>query len=62
MASSLYDDDILDGTPLNDPSMETIEDDENSVPLVGLRVAANWSENDFGFDPTGMASTNVNSR
>nr|CAH8831746.1 unnamed protein product [Trichobilharzia regenti] len=49
MASSLYDDlDVLDGTPLDNlaSSSNDSSDKSGSVPLVGLRVTANWSEND----------------
>lgn len=59
MASSLYDDlDVLDGTPLGDPTSDN-PNSTNAPPLVGLRVTANWPESDpsFGLNPA-TSSTN----
>ncbi|CAH8833965.1 unnamed protein product [Trichobilharzia szidati] len=67
MASSLYDDlDVLDGTPLDNlaSSSNDSSDKSGSVPLVGLRVTANWSESDTAsgqYGTNASASANSNS-
>lgn len=59
MAASLYDDlDVLDGTPLSATETNTT----SSVPLVGLRVAANWNTSEsesLDVYGTGIANTNA---